>query len=223
MKNVRTAVWGLVVLAVGVIFALNALGITEVDIFFKGWWTLLIIIPCGVGLITGRDRSGNLIGLLIGAFLLLCMYFENMWKLVVPAIIIAIGLKMILRGVFGSKTEKVMHQIEFTGETGHNSFTAFSGSHVNLDGQTFRGAEIHAVFGGLEYDLRGAVILNDCVIKATAIFGGIDILLPQDVNVKVVSNSIFGGVDNKRGSGNLIYPATVYIEGSGIFGGVDIK
>ena len=38
--------WGIVLIILGVIIGLNALDITHIDIFFKGWWTFLIIIPC---------------------------------------------------------------------------------------------------------------------------------------------------------------------------------
>ncbi len=227
MKNNRSIIWGLVLLAVGLIVGLNALGIIEFSVFFTGWWTLFIIVPCGVGLITGCDRTGNLIGLLIGVFLLLCVrdiiVFDQVKKLILPAIIVLIGIRMIFRGFFGGKTEKVMQEIRGGGAAPHNCFAAFSGSNVDFDGQSFQGAELNAVFGGIKYDLRNALIPGDCVIKATAIFGGIDILLPENVNVKVVSNSIFGGVDNKRKGVHHENAVTVYIEGSGIFGGVDIK
>ena len=52
--------------------------------------------------------------------------------------------------------------------------------------------------------------------------GGIDIILPKNVNVKSNAVGIFGGVENK----NYTVPgaeATVYITGAAIFGGVDIK
>ena len=36
-------------------------------------------------------------------------------------------------------------------------------------------AELEAVFGGMKCDLRNAVIQGDCVIHASAVFGGLDI------------------------------------------------
>ncbi len=29
---------------------------------FDGWWTLFIIVPCAIGLITDRDKTGSIIG-----------------------------------------------------------------------------------------------------------------------------------------------------------------
>ena len=73
----------------------------------------------------------------------------------------------------------------------------------------------------MECDLRKAIIENDCAIQVTAVFGGIDIMVPDNVNVKVNSNSIFGGVSNKT-SANPNAP-TLYINATCMFGGADIK
>ena len=45
MKNVKPIVWGIAIIALGVIFGGNALGLFELNVFFDGWWTLFIIIP----------------------------------------------------------------------------------------------------------------------------------------------------------------------------------
>ena len=45
MQKLNRILWGVVLVAVGVVFALNALNIVDINIFFDGWWTLFIIIP----------------------------------------------------------------------------------------------------------------------------------------------------------------------------------
>ena len=93
MKN---KIWGIVLIILGLIFGLNALEITDIDIFFDGWWTLFIIVPCFIGLITEREKTGNLIGLLVGIALLLgcldILEFEIIGKLIFPVILVIIGL-----------------------------------------------------------------------------------------------------------------------------------
>ncbi|MBE6609932.1 MAG: hypothetical protein E7634_04630 [Ruminococcaceae bacterium] len=71
MKKIKNTVWGIVLIVIGVIVALNALKITNIDLFFDGFWTLFIIIPCFIGIFTEKDKKGNLIGLVIGVLLLL--------------------------------------------------------------------------------------------------------------------------------------------------------
>ena len=87
--------------------------------------------------------------------------------------------------------------------------------------QVLTDPELNAVFGGMEYDLRNAIFEKDCAIKATAVFGGIDILVPDHVKVVVNSTGLFGGTSNKAKSlGNTV---TLYVRATSLFGGVDIK
>ena len=50
MKNITKILWGTTLIAVGGIIALNAFGIADIELFFDGWWTLFIIVPCLVGI-----------------------------------------------------------------------------------------------------------------------------------------------------------------------------
>ena len=59
MKKISSVIWGIVLIAAGALFALNALNITDINIFFDGWWTLFIIVPCAVGLFTEREKTGE--------------------------------------------------------------------------------------------------------------------------------------------------------------------
>ena len=132
MKKVSGILWGIVLVAVGVILTLNAFGVANVDIFFDGWWTLFIIVPCVIGLFTDYDKSGHLIGICIGVFLLLCcqdvLNFDMFWKLLVPAIIVIIGVKMILGSIFDNRGEQVFKQIKENNTTVRSGAATFSGA-----------------------------------------------------------------------------------------------
>ncbi len=225
MKKISSVIWGIVLIAAGAIFALNAMNITDIDLFFEGWWTLFIIIPCTVGLFTEREKTGNLFGIVFGVLLFLCcqdiVSFSKLWKFLVAAIIVIAGLKMVFSGLFGNKANEMILKMKNDGGDPKVGCATFSGCNMNFDGEVFEGAELAATFGGVKCDLRGAIIEKDCAIRVTAIFGGIDILVPGNVNVKVSSNSIFGGVSNKT---QVIKDApTIYINGTCMFGGVEIK
>lgn len=222
MKKATRIIWGIVLAAAGVLFALNALEITKIDVFFDGWWTLFILIPCFVGLFTEREKTGNLIGILVGVFLLLCsrdiLGFSMVWKLLLPAIIFIIGIKMVLGAIFGKKSDS-LPSIPENGPVIASAI--FGGRDLNYDGQVFKGGNVTAIFGGVDCNLKKAVIEKDCCIQATAIFGGIDILVPANVNVVVNSVSIFGGFSNETSAQPDV--PTIYIKGFCMFGGVDIK
>ena len=225
MKKIGSVILGIILIAIGAVFALNALNITDIDIFFDGWWTLFIIVPCTIGLFTEREKTGNIIGIAIGVFLLLCcqdiLSFSMFWKLLVPAIIVIVGLKMVISGLLGNKTNEIMKKLRSEGKNPKADCAVFSGCEVNYDGEVFEGAELTAVFGGLDCDLRNAIIEKDCAIQVSAIFGGIDIFVPAGINVKVNSNNIFGGVSNKTAVQQNT--PTIYVSGTCMFGGVEIK
>ena len=71
MRKLGNTLWGIVLVIIGVILTLNALEITNINIFFDGWWTLLIIIPSAIELIAREDKFWSAVWLIIGILLLL--------------------------------------------------------------------------------------------------------------------------------------------------------
>lgn len=227
MKKFRNIIWGLILIVLGLIFGGNALGITDINIFFDGWWTLFIIVPCFVGLFKDTDRTPNVIGLIIGASLLLACQdiidFNLIGKLWLPIILVCIGASIIFKDTIGGKVNEQIKKLN-ENKTSENEYCAtFSGQDLKFDGEKFTGAELTAVFGGIECDLRKAIIESDVVINTSSIFGGIDIFVPENVKVKVKSSSIFGGVSNKKKHSENAETHTIYINATCLFGGVDIK
>lgn len=203
-------------------------GLTNINIFFDGWWTLFIIVPCFIGLFKEREKTGNIIGLLIGiALLLACqdiLNFEIIWKLAFPAILVIIGLSLIFKDTINSEVNKEIKKLNENKTKDGGYCATFSGQNLNFDGEKFSGTDLTAVFGGIKCDLRNAIIEDDVVINVSSIFGGTEIYIPEDVKVKVKSTSIFGGVDEKKK--NKIESAeahTIYINATCLFGGAEIK
>ena len=227
MKRMTKILWGVALVAVGVLYGLKALNIIDFTLFFDGWWTLFLIVPCCIGLITEREKLGNLVGLLLGVFLLLCcqdiLSFDLLWKLAIPVVIVLIGLKLIFGNGFGRKMQPAYAGPIPDGNRIRSAYAAFSSSELRCDGEVFEGAELTAVFGGVKCDLRGALIEKDCVIRVSATFGGVDILLPPSVNVQIRSDSLFGGISDKAHRTAIPGVPTVYVQGTCLFGGVDIQ
>lgn len=220
MKN---KLWGLFLIMLGLVFGLNALEITSIDIFFDGWWTLFIIVPSFIGIFNDDDKTGNIIGLLIGVALLLVsrdiISFEYIAKLIFPTILIIIGLSILFKDTISKKITNEIKKINKESKNSDEYCSTFSEQKINIDDE-FTGCDLTAVFGGLELDLTKAEIKKDVVINASSIFGGITIKVPNDVKVKVKSTSIFGGISNdcKNTDGVIIY-----VNGFCLFGGVEVK
>ena len=227
MKKVGNVLWGVVLIVIGLIWAGNAFGITHINVFFDGWWTLFIIIPCFIGLFNEREKTGNIIGLLIGILLLLCcrdvIDFGTIWKLILPIILVTIGISLIFKDTFNKKVNEEIKKLKEKIKKEDGYCATFSGQKANFEGEEFKGTNLTAVFGGVDCDLRKAIINEDQVINCSAIFGGIDIYVPENVKVKVKSNSIFGGVSDKKTHSSSDNAKTIYVNANCVFGGVDIK
>ncbi len=223
MRNkVSNVLWGVFWIALGVGIAGNAFRIWDFTLFFRGWWTMFIIIPCLISIIKNGFGNGSTIGLVIGILLLLTQREvidgSVIRKLLVPIILVLIGINIMLKGIF-TANQKVHLNVEF----GPGQNAIFGGKTQHYTGEVFRGTEANAIFGSVRLDLRDAQIPEDAVIDASAIFGGIDIFVPQGIRVKVSSTSLFGGTSNHVKMKAPDDARTIYINTTCMFGGVDIR
>lgn len=225
MKGITNTLWGVVFIVLGLIFGLNALDITNIDIFFDGWWTFIIIVPCFIDLFKDKDKTGNIIGILIGVVLLLCsqglLDFSIVLKLLFPSILVIVGLSFLFKDTINRKVKKEIKRLKNNDNTEYCA--TFGGQKLDFTNEDFKGCNLSAVFGGIDCDLRDSKIKEDIVINVSAIFGGVDIYVPKDVKIKVTSTPIFGGVSNERKNPKEDKCKTIYINATCVFGGVEIK
>lgn len=264
---------GLFFLVIGAGYLAEAVGLLpEFTIFFDGWWTLFIIVPCFCGLLgKSGDKVGYLIGIAIGLFLLLSaqdiLRGEKMWALLVAAIFVLIGVNLILPKKKRNTQEFHSHEDRFdrtdrferaqdvtVESTGAESegyaqsqtitvepteqfkenadagdkvvcSAVFAGRDIRVDNSYFYGADLSALFGGIDLNLKNALIRKNVTIEVKAIFGGIDIIMPPNVRVVVDVTPILGGVENgtRTPLGADENTPTVYIKGTCLFGGVEVK
>ena len=257
MKKARGAGIGLLFLLVGVLYAFSALDIIHFTIFFPGFWTLFLIIPCFYGLFKkGEDKTGYVIGLVVGlCFLINAQNFSfhiDFGPMLLALLCLVIGIKLIFPSKGKSKhvhvefhsgsDEDTTKENNFTSggqaETHYESKATYSanngyinmsavlcGREARMDNEVFTGADLSAVLGGVDLNLRNAIINEDVFINVSAVMGGVEIYLPA--NVRVVADNctaVLGGVDLNKQFANV--PAMdapkVIISGSCVMGGVDI-
>lgn len=287
MKKLSSWLWGSVLVVLGVVLGINALGIAKIDIFFPGWWTLFIIVPCAIGVLTDEHKGGELAGLIFGICLLLgCLGvipFGMLWKLLLPAILVFVGLVVIVRSTSNGAVQEKIRRVEKKRRAEHRGYemvaeakivetdedgntttrtysskkgkdkksddndsakddddaddaddekendyqeywSTFSGQDISYAGKEFGGCRVDAVFGGIDLDLRGAKLEKEVVVKASSIFGGVIIYVPEGVKVETASTAIFGGVSDKRAKKTSEKAEkTIYIDATCVFGGVEIR
>jgi len=218
-KKIKDIILGIILIIVDVIFLGNELDFWKIELFFDGWWTLIIIIPSALGLFQHGSKLSSALGLLIGMLLLLAARNEISWgtvgRIFLPSMLILIGLSVIFKKNY--KLGKIKNN-----DSTSNYIAIFSGTEDIVSNEKFSNANITAIFGGVELNLTNAIIDEDIVINCTTVFGGIDIILPDNVKVKTSGIPIFGGIENKKENTKEQNTPTVYINYVCAFAGVDI-
>ena len=224
MKKYKNIVYGIMLILLGIIIALISLDIIHTNLLFKGWWTLVIIIPSIIGLLFDDDKLGNLISLIIGILLLLgvrnIIDYKILLKLFVPILLVTVGLSLILKNILESKKTLQIKELNKVKDNTKDIFATLSNENKKIIGE-FKGISIDAVFSSVELDLREAEITKDQVINVSTIFSGVTILTNNNIKVIVKSDSLFGGVSNHIEEKDEA--KAIYINASCLFGGVEIK
>ena len=216
---------GLVLIILGIIYALYTFDIIKVNIFFKGWWTLIIIIPSLIGLVNDEDKIPNIAGLVIGILLLLAsnkiITYKNVIQLIVPLILVTIGISLILKESLNNNIKKEIREINNQNQKEY--YSTFETKKIEADENNIQNSNLNAIFGELIYDLSNITIKNDILITVTSIFGKTTIITPENTNLKIAITPIFGGITNKRKKDKKENEKTIYINGLSMFGSVEIK
>lgn len=212
MKKILGIATGIILVACGIVYSLDILGICEISVSFDGWWTLFIIVPSLCGLFDKKsDKTTSFFGLCVGILLLLAargvLEYSVACKLIIPILLVMIGIKMVIKFTFGKK-----------------KFEQKSKEYKDGDENAQNSIKIGAFFGGTKTVLDRAQIEQHGNVNLACVFGGATLYVPKDVNVKINSFSLFGGISDKRDNCECENDApTLIINGFCLFGGADIK
>ncbi|MPN53591.1 hypothetical protein SDC9_201255 [bioreactor metagenome] len=71
-------------------------------------------------------------------------------------------------------------------------------------------------------DLRGAIIDSDVNVNINSAFGSAKIFLPNNVNVKLNGDNVFGGSKNMHTDSGIAGAPTVFVNSDSVFGSVTV-
>ncbi len=180
-------VFGILLIIFGVVGVLNSFDIVDISIgmLFREFWPVLLIIWGLSIIITARGYfSGGIIAVLGLLFLgqnlnLYVIDYAMFWSVFWPVVIILIGLKIALAHNVGESKAAIMGSLERKS----SPWKLESGSY-------------QAIMGGIELDLRQAEIAEKVTtLNLTAIMGGIDIIVPDNIAVICQGTAILGGLE----------------------------
>jgi hypothetical protein len=110
-------------------------------------------------------------------------------------------------------------------ETAPPAVAVFSGARRAGRWRPARRETAVAVFGGVELDLRDAELPREGVrLSAWALFGGIDVTVPEGTRVELSGFAVFGG-RNVEGGDRPTDPTgfVLRVQAVAVFGGVNVK
>lgn len=217
-------IFGLMIVALGVIFTLDNLEIIDARDYIRFWPAGLVAIGMLKLWQASRDGHGWFGGLVfvgIGVWWLIegIVYIRVDARDILPLFLVFIGGYMVWRGFGGQRRDR--------GTDGHSSFSGLAimgGVSRRSNSQNFRGADLTAVMGGCEIDLRQASIEpgTEAVIDVFALWGGIEIKVPDDWTVITRVTPLMGGVEDKTRVPQVTDKRLV-VNGFVVMGGVVVK
>jgi predicted membrane protein len=219
------AVFGLMVIIVGVLFTLDNLDILDARDYLQYWPAGLVV----VGLLKlwqaardGRGWFGGLFFVVLGTWMLIerIVYFTINARELLPLMLVFFGGYMVWRGFGGQRRER-----ESDGQSSFSGLAIMGGVTRRSNAQAFQGADLTAVMGGCEIDLRQASIEPgvEAVIDVFAFWGGIDIKVPEDWTVVTRAMPLMGGVEDKTRAPLQATGKRLVIRGIVVMGGVAVK
>jgi len=212
---------GLLIIIVGVVFTLDNLGIEGTERFIRYWPVGLIAIGM-VKLWQSRGGAfGGLVFVTAGTWLLLeslrivHVHFWEMW----PLLLVLFGASMVWQGLHGGRRHTTASETNDT----LSALAVLSGVNRGNNSRAFKGGDLTAVMGGCEIDLRQAAIEGEAVFDVFAMWGGIEIRVPENWTVVGRVTPLLGGFDDKTRPPQQVSTQRLIIRGFVIMGGVEVK
>jgi hypothetical protein len=219
---------GLAIMTAGLVLALDSLGLVDGGEVLRYW--PLVLVAVGVVKWTSPPHDGHaaFVWIVAGAGFLLVtlgyMPISRIWAVLlffVGANIAWRALRPPLPRTAGAAgTAESFDMVAVLGGANTSSPAPAPGAR----GREFRGGRAMAVMGGCQIDLRHATIPEgrEALIDTFAMWGGIEIRVPEDWEVVNRGSAFLGGFENKTrplpgAAKRLVVTGTV------IMGGVEVK
>jgi predicted membrane protein len=242
---------GACLVLMGVLLALEQLGVPQAFHLLRFWPAALIIL--GLAMLQRTEKHSALRALIligVGTWLLLNtlgLVSLDLWEFIVPLLLVFFGARIMMRNQgSGSRASRDLpgtgsptgtaptgqgpsgfdssHQ--GSGETVHTSQFAMLGSCKRRWGKSvFRGAETTAFMGGCELDLRDALMSVGelAVVDVFVIMGGVNIFVPPHWTVSQEIVPLMGGVHDKTHSLPSNPAQHLLVRGTVVMGSVEIS
>jgi hypothetical protein len=214
---------GLFVIGLGVLFTLENLGLAHAENYIRYWPAALIAVGV-LKIWQSRDGVGSAFGgfllTLAGTWLLLeqtAVVRISFWELW-PMLLVFFGAYLVWQGLSAPRSRTAGDANALV-----SAMAVLGGVARGNNSRAFRGGDLTAVMGGCELDLRQAAIDGEAVLDVFALWGGIEIRVPEDWTVESRVIPFMGGFDDKTRPSPGASVHRLVIRGFVIMAGVEVK
>jgi predicted membrane protein len=209
---------------------LDHMGLISSDRLWKFWPVLLLVLGV-IKLVEPYNRVFGAVLTLVGALFLVnnLGYTHLSWWDMWPIALICAGLMLIWNRFEMPKLPKLPPMTSSAGPNDINEFALFGAVERRITVGNFTGGTASATFGGVELDFRSADIEGEqAVLYLEAIFGGIELTVPDRWAVVYEGQSIFGGFSDETRPPLPEVPGAppkkrIILRGRAVFGGISVK
>lgn len=218
--NMKRIFTGLVIIAAGLIVLLANIDMYNMREILQEWWPLgLIVLGLLMLLNNTRQFVWPLVFIGLGSVMLLNsvgVASINFGDIILPVILVGVGVSVML-GARG------MRSVSARADNRDEVLAIMSGvsQKISSDDLTQLGAT--SILGGIELDLSKVKIKKDATINALVLMGGLEIRVPEDVVVRPRALVMLGGIEDKTQPAATKNAPILYIDGTVLMGGVEVK
>jgi hypothetical protein len=215
--------FGLLISLVGVVFTLDNLNLADSGKYLRYWPAGLIAIGIAK-LWQVRGGHGSALGgvffvtagtwMLLDTLELITVSFLDFW----PLLLVMVGGMIVWQGLRGRH-----HRAGAASDATIHAIAVLSGVNRGSNSAAFRGGELTALMGGCEIDLRQAAIHGEAVIDVFAMWGGIEIQVPENWTVIGRVTPLMGGYDDTTRPQRGETAHKLIVRGVVLMGGVEVK
>jgi len=224
---------GMILLTIGVVFLLDHMGLIHADSLWRFWPVILIAI----GLRKIFQKDALVIGagfIVVGALMILHVVglIGLSWGTIWPLVLIGAGVLLIWNRFETPRLPGMPGMTETPASGGNDTvseYSLFGGVERRVNTKNFRGGNITAIFGGVELDFRSAEIEGEeATLFVEAVFGGIEITVPERWIVNFQVQSVFAGYSHETREPlpdaiGTVPRKTLVVRGRATFGGISVK
>jgi len=231
--------FAILLIVAGTLLFLSNLGLFPEFNLWSVFWPGIFIAVGLAKLLSDSRGSGQAFGivliaggslfLLINLGILRIRAHDNSWPLSVLLIAVgAVALIKILEGRDYSRPQIGFSQQAVASADILNEQVIFGSLKRKIEPFDFHGGKLESIFGSIELNLRRAQISSperSATLEVNAVFGSIELSVPDSWRVVAQATGIFGNVEDKTIANKVpgFDGPTLFITGSAVFGSVEIK